>query len=51
VIIERWQNLTGRQATLEGHGVTFEHAKQGRRMEAEDAIKEPCEELLSESGK
>ena len=51
VIVERWQNLTGRQATLEGHGVTFEHVKQGRRMGAEDAIKEHCEELLAEPGK
>ena len=40
----RWQNLTGKQATLDGHGATFEHVKQGRRMGAEDAIKE---ELIS----
>jgi hypothetical protein len=50
VIVERWQNLTGRQATLEGHGVTFGHVKHGRRMGAEDAIKEHCEELLAQRG-
>jgi DNA modification methylase len=36
----RWQNLTGKQATLDGHGATFAHVAQGRRMAAEDAIKE-----------
>jgi DNA modification methylase len=50
VIVERWQNLTGRQAILEGHAGTFEQVKQGRRMAAEDAIKEHCEELLAERG-
>ena len=51
VIVERWQNLTGKQATLDGGAETFEQVKQGRRMAAEDAIKEHCEELLSERGK
>ncbi|MFN0168678.1 MAG: DNA modification methylase [Bryobacteraceae bacterium] len=36
----RWQAFTGKEATLEGHGATFEHVKTGRRMAAEDAIKE-----------
>ena len=41
VIIQRWQTFTGKQATLENaHGATFEHVKEGRRLEAEDAIKE-----------
>lgn len=41
VAVIRWQNLTGKQATLEGaHGQTFEHVKAGRRLRAEDAIKE-----------
>lgn len=41
VIIERWQKLTGNQATCENaHGATFEHVREGRRLEAEDAIKE-----------
>lgn len=40
MIIQRWQNQTGRQAILDGHGATFEYVKEGRRLEAEDAIKE-----------
>jgi DNA modification methylase len=40
VIVTRWQNLTGKQATLEGHGCTFEHAKFGRRLAVQDALKE-----------
>ena len=36
----RWQNLTGKQAILDGHGATLAHVAQGRRMAAEDAIKE-----------
>lgn len=39
-IVTRWQNLTGKQATIEGHGCTFEHAKFGRRLGAQDALKE-----------
>jgi DNA modification methylase len=51
VAVLRWQDLTGKQATLEGHGATFQHVKEGRMLEAEDAIKEHCEELLAERGK
>jgi DNA modification methylase len=40
VIVTRWQNLTGKEATLDGHGCTFEHAKFGRRLGAQDALKE-----------
>lgn len=40
VIVGRWQEFTGGQAILEGHGATFEHVKQERQMQAEDAIKE-----------
>lgn len=40
VIVQRWENQTGKAATLDGHRCTFEQAKQGRRMQAEDAIKE-----------
>jgi DNA modification methylase len=41
VIVMRWQNLTGKQATLDNHhSATFEQVKFGRRLEAEDAIKE-----------
>src|SRR6202521_5089905 len=47
VIIERWQKLTGKEATCENaHGATFEHVREGRRLEAEDAIKE---EVLAEA--
>src|SRR5678815_4697726 len=38
VIIERWQNLTGKQATLSPLGATFEHVKQGRQLDCNDAI-------------
>ncbi len=51
VAVLRWQSLTGKQATLEGHGATFEQVRDGRRLAAEDAIKEHCEELLAERGK
>lgn len=46
VIVTRWQNLTNKQATLEGSGATFDHVKAGRRQEAEDAIMEECHEAL-----
>ena len=39
--------LTGKQATLEGHGATFEHVRDGRRLEAADAIGEEVLERLS----
>jgi DNA modification methylase len=42
VIVQRWQNFTGREATLEGHGATFAHLKDGRLREWEDALKEEC---------
>jgi len=48
VIVQRWQTFTGKQATLENaHGATFEHVKEGRRLEGEDAIKE---EILNAGG-
>ncbi len=40
VICTRWQNLTKREATLDGHGATFEHVKFGRRLGAQDELKE-----------
>ena len=43
--MQRWQDLTGKQATLDGNGATFEHVKQTSRLAAEDAIKENCEEI------
>jgi hypothetical protein len=50
VIVMRWQNLTGQEATLDGAaGLTFEHVKHGRRMEAEDAIKEEVIGTLAEA--
>jgi DNA modification methylase len=45
LIILRWQNFTGREATLAGQGNTFEHVKADRRLDAEDAIKEELESL------
>jgi hypothetical protein len=41
VIVTRWQNLTGKQAVLgdgDYKGATFEHAREGRLREWEDAI-------------
>lgn len=40
LVVLRWQSFTGRQATLDGPGATFEHVRDGRRMASEDAIKE-----------
>jgi DNA modification methylase len=48
VVIQRWQDLTGKKATLDGDGATFEHVKEGRRLAAEDAINENCQELLEQ---
>jgi DNA modification methylase len=48
VIVQRWQKFTGKQATLDGHGATFEHVREGRLLEAQDAIKE--EALTSPTG-
>ena len=48
VIVTRWQNLTGKKATLDGHaGSTFEHVKFGRFLGEQDAIKESVEELTA----
>lgn len=49
-IVQRWQEFTGRKASLAGTGATFEHVQYGRRLEAEDAIKENAEELLANRG-
>ncbi len=43
VIITRWQNLTGKTATLgdgDYYGQAFEQVKFGRRLAAQDALKE-----------
>lgn len=50
VAVARWQNLTGKQATLDGHGATFEHVREGRRMGMQDALKEEAYER-SEQGR
>ena len=34
VVVQRWQGLTGKQATLEGDGRTFEQVSQERRKKA-----------------
>ena len=34
VVVQRWQTLAGKQATLEGDGRTFEEIAQQRRTEA-----------------
>jgi DNA modification methylase len=49
VAVKRWESLTDKKATLEGScGQTFEHVRDGRRMEAEDSIKEDALRLLEE---
>jgi DNA modification methylase len=41
VVVTRWQNLTGKLATLDGpDGETFEQVKLGRRLTMQDAPKE-----------
>lgn len=47
VIVQRWQNFTGKQATLDGDGSTFEHVKFGRRLAVQDAIKEEAQEATA----
>ena len=49
VAVKRWESLTDKKATLEGScGQTFEHVRDGRRMEAEDSIKEDALRLIEE---
>jgi DNA modification methylase len=50
VIIQRWQQFTGREATLEGHGATFAHVKERRPTPAENAIKEEPEQMRETGG-
>jgi len=38
-IVRRWQEFTGRKATLESDGRTFEDVKRDRRFEGDDATK------------
>lgn len=47
VIVTRWQNLTGKPATLEGSGATLEQVKFGRRLGAQDELKEEALEAAS----
>jgi len=49
VAIQRWQGLTGRQATLDGNGATFEHVRAGRLMEAEDRDKDDALRLMEDA--
>jgi len=51
VIVRRVQEWSARQFYLDGWHQTFEQVLSGRRLEAEDAIKESCEELLAQRGK
>ena len=51
VVVQRWQDLTGKQATLDGNGSTFEQMKQAYGLTAEDAMQKPGEAPLAESGK
>jgi hypothetical protein len=40
VIVRRWQEFTSSQATLDGHGATFEQVQQERRTQSEKSTKE-----------
>jgi DNA modification methylase len=48
VIVQRWQTLSGKEATLEGHGATFEHVKHGRQAQKEDHDKDDVLRILEE---
>jgi DNA modification methylase len=48
VVVQRWQTLSGKEATLEGHGATFEHVKHGRQAEKEDHDKDDALRILEE---
>jgi DNA modification methylase len=48
VIVRRWQAFTGREATLEGHGSTFERVAEGRALEREDHDKDDALRLIQE---
>ena len=50
VIIQRWQQFTGRAARLDGHGITFAQVKEGRPTQAEDAINEELEQMGETGG-
>jgi DNA modification methylase len=51
VVVQRWQDLTGKQATLDGDGSTFEQMKQARSLAAEDAMQKHGEEPIAEREK
>lgn len=38
VIVRRWQDFTGQQATLDGHGSTFQHVAEGRALGREERV-------------
>lgn len=38
VVIERWQNLTGKQAVLDGQGTTFEEVQVQRKVRAAECV-------------
>jgi DNA modification methylase len=48
VVVQRWQTLSGKEATLEGHGATFEHVKHGRQLGKEDHDKDDALRILEE---
>jgi DNA modification methylase len=48
VVVQRWQTLSGKKATLEGDGSYFEHVWQGRQMEKEDHDKDDALRILEE---
>jgi site-specific DNA-methyltransferase (adenine-specific) len=48
VIVRRWQNFTGSEATLAGDGSTFGHVELGRMQAAEDHDKDDALRLLEE---
>ena len=48
VICQRFRDFTGEPAILDGTGATFEHVREGRRREADDAIMEEALERAAE---
>jgi DNA modification methylase len=48
VVVQRWQTLSGKEATLEGHGSTFAHVKHGRDLGKEDHDKDDALRIMEE---
>jgi DNA modification methylase len=48
VICRRWQDFTGKTATLDGDGSTFDHVAYGRQLSREDHDRDDALRLIEE---